>query len=316
MAIVGIDQVTFGIDDPARCHDFMRDWGLELLDDGGDGERWATLNGSVVALRPIDDPALPPAFEDGPTIREVIWGVERQDDLDWLRERLEALPGFGEEEGLLRSTDPGGLAIGFRLSRRRKVDLEPSQYNSWGAPNRVDRASPVYERAQPIEIGHVVLFTRDLAAAGAYYEALGFCLSDEYPGRGKFLRCARRGGHHDLFLLQTPDGRQGLNHLAFTVRDIHEVFGGGLHLSRCGWETQLGPGRHPISSAYFWYFHNPAGGLIEYYADEDHLTENWVPRTIEPGPTKFAEWAITGGIDGHSRRQRSAGAASRAFLTE
>ena len=44
---------------------------------------------------------------------------------------------------------------------------------------------------------------------------------------------------------------QLLNHVAYTVRDIHEVLGGGLHISRQGWKTQLGPGRHPISSAYF-----------------------------------------------------------------
>ena len=71
-----------------------------------------------------------------------------------------------------------------------------------------------------------------------------------------------------------------------------------MHISRCGWDTQLGPGRHPVSSAYFWYFQNPAGALIEYYADEDQLTPEWQPRDFEPGPTVFAEWAIDGGIDG------------------
>ena len=66
------------------------------------------------------------------------------------------------------------------------------------------------------------------------------------------------------------------------MRDIHEVFGGGMRIDRCGWETQLGPGRHPVSSAYFWYFQNPAGALIEYYADEDVLTPEWQPREFEP----------------------------------
>ena len=91
--------------------------------------------------------------------------------------------------------------------------------------------------------------------------------------------------------------------MAYTVRDIHEVFGGGLHISRQGWKTQLGPGRHPISSAYFWYVHSPCGGLAEYYADEDFLTENWNPRSFERKPKLFAEWAVSGGLDGHSRRQ-------------
>ena len=71
-----------------------------------------------------------------------------------------------------------------------------------------------------------------------------------------------------------------------------------------GWETQIGPGRHPISSAMFWYFKSPAGGLVEYYADEDVLTENWTPRDFTPSPEMFAEWAVVGGIDGTTRRQK------------
>ena len=93
-------------------------------------------------------------------------------------------------------------------------------------------------------------------------------------------------------------------HVAFSVRDMHEVIGGGLQMARCGWETQLGPGRHPISSALFWYFKSPAGGLVEYFTDEDVLTENWTPRDFQPSPTAFAEWAIAGGIDGNTRRQK------------
>jgi catechol-2,3-dioxygenase len=163
----------------------------------------------------------------------------------------------------------------------------------------------------------VVFFVKDVKACERFYvENFGFAASDRYPGRGAFLRCAPEGGHHDLFLLQLPSGKRGLNHVAFTVRDIHEVFGGGLHFSRCGWETQLGPGRHPISSAYFWYFKNPAGGLIEYYADEDQLTADWQPREFEPGPTVFAEWAVDGGLDGDTRRQKNADGPQGKFLTE
>ncbi len=92
--------------------------------------------------------------------------------------------------------------------------------------------------------------------------------------------------------------KRGLNHVAFTVRDIHEVFGGGMNFSRCGWETDLGPGRHPVSSAYFWYFRCPAGAMTEYYANEDQLTPAWKARDMEFKPENFAEWAIAGGLDG------------------
>ena len=163
----------------------------------------------------------------------------------------------------------------------------------------------------------MVFFVTDLKATSAFYQdKLGFVLSDRYPDRGAFLRCAPEGGHHDLFLLQPPEPRRGLNHVAFTVRDVHEVFGGGMHMSRCGWDTELGPGRHPISSAIFWYFVSPAGGLVEYYTDEDELTAHWQPRDFTPGPTVFAEWAIKGGIDGNTRRQVNAAAPSGRFMTD
>ena len=163
----------------------------------------------------------------------------------------------------------------------------------------------------------MVFFVKDVHACEAFYNKIfDFVISDRYPNKGAFMRCDDVGGHHDIFLLQRPDGKAGLNHVAFTVRDIHEVFGGGMNISRLGWDTELGPGRHPISSAFFWYFKNPAGALVEYYADEDELTGEWQPREFEPGPTVFAEWAISGGIDGNTRRQATGPqAASKTFIT-
>jgi hypothetical protein len=56
---------------------------------------------------------------------------------------------------------------------------------------------------------------------------------------------------------------------------------------------------------------------VEYYADEDQLTGAWQPREFEPGPTVFAEWAVAGGLDGHTRRQKGpAEAPGGKFLTE
>lgn len=317
MSIQGIDRITYGVEDLAACRKFFLDWGLNLVREDQDGLDFESLNGCEIWVRKASDPGLPPAFEEGPTLRQVIWAAESEADLAAYRPHLSSAPGFREEDGTLFAIDPNGMGIGIRVSRKRAVEILGAASNSWGRADRVDTPSPVYDRAAPIEVGHVVFFTNALDATTAFYEKLGFCLSDRYPGRGHFLRCCERGGHHDLFLLQTPEMRRGLNHIAFTVRDIHEVFGGGLHISRCGWETQLGPGRHPISSAYFWYFKNPAGALVEYYADEDVLTENWRPRDFEPGPTVFAEWAVAGGIDGNTRRQKTAApSADGKFLTE
>jgi catechol-2,3-dioxygenase len=317
MSVLGIDEITYGADDLAACRRFFGDWGLQLVQDEADRLVFETLNGCRVIVAASTRAGLPPAMEAGNTLREVVWGVEGEADLARYAERIRTLPSFVEQGGRIGCTDPNGLAVRFQVTRKRAVELKDAEYNTWNRKGRINQAAPAYERALPIEVGHVVFFVKDVGACERFYvENFGFVASDHYPGRGAFLRCAPEGGHHDLFLLQRPDKHAGLNHVAFTVRDIHEVFGGGMHISRCGWDTELGPGRHPISSAYFWYFRNPAGALVEYYADEDQLTAEWQARDFEPGPTVFAEWAIAGGIDGNTRRQKSAEAPNKQFITD
>jgi hypothetical protein len=36
------------------------------------------------------------------------------------------------------------------------------------------------------------------------------------------------------------------------------------------------------------------------------VTGQWQPREFEPSPERFAEWAVVGGIDGRSRRAKTA----------
>lgn len=307
MSLSGIDRITYGVADVAEGKRFFSDWGLSPIEDSGNGVRFETLDGSEIVVRPLDDADLAPAFEEGSTIREVVWGAASEADLAAAVEAVAAVCSVeAGADGIHRCTDPNGLRLGFRLSGRRPAEAEGAPMNTWGSHPRVDRRGTFYERARPVAIGHVVLFTKDLERSEDFYRrALGFVVSDRYPGRATFLRCRAEGGHHDLFLLQLPEPKQGLNHVAFTVRDIHEVFGGGLHVSRRGWETEIGPGRHPVSSAYFWYVKNPCGGLAEYYTDEDYCTADWQPADWENKPENFAEWAIAGGLDGETRRQKT-----------
>ena len=314
----GIDAITYSTDKWDESALFFADWGLTNMSQSETLQEWETLNGARVNVRRTEDDTLPPAMERGPTLREVVWGVRSDAQLETLAQALASAPGFLDQRashGTIQALDPHGLRLVFQKSIKRVISAPGVPTNTWDDARRVDQPSPIYASAQPVEIGHVVLFTDKLGAAEAFYAGIGFTTSDRYPGRGIFMRCSVNGGHHDLFLLQLPNKPSGLNHVAFTVRDIHEVFGGGMNMSRKGWKTQLGPGKHPISSAIFWYFENPCGGLIEYNADEDHLTEKWVARDFEPSPTAFAEWAIDGGIDGNTRRQPKVEVGT-GFLTE
>lgn len=302
----GIDRIVYGVRDMAAGARFFDDWGLKKISSKDPSLLFSTLDGTEAEILPIEDPSLPEPIEDGSTLREVIWGVETLEDLKAVQNKLESEPSYTERDGRPACIDPNGFTISFRITRRTKVLVEGAPINTFAQPNaRVNQGSAFYDRAEPIEIGHVVFFANDVPSIQKFYmEKLGFSLSDTYPGTGAFLRCRSEGGHHNMFVLDAPNRGPGLNHVAFTVRDIHEVFGGGLHIDRCGWKTQIGPGRHPVSSAYFWYVENPCGGLAEYFADEDYLTDEWVPREIERTNENYAEWGIGGGIDGHTRRQR------------
>lgn len=306
MSLQGIDAVVFGVADMAEAKRFLDDWGVAPVSSDPDKLIYRTLDGAEVVVRPKDAADLPPPIEAGNTVREVVWGAESQAELDKTLNALRGLKSFRiGPDGLARVTDPNGLSLAFRVSKRRSVVVKPTPSNAPGTHQRVNQRSPIHTQAKPINVGHVVVFAADFPAMRAFYtEQMGFSVSDEYPGHGVFTRCQKIGEHHNLFILNRP-GRAGINHVAFTVSDIHEVIGGGIAMSKKGWKTEIGPGRHPISSAYFWYFENPLAAPLEYYADEDYCTGDWKPDTFERKPELFAEWAIAGGIDGNTRRQRA-----------
>ena len=196
MSILGIDQITYGVDDLAICKRFFLDWGLALVEGASDQLVFETLNGCRVIVARMNQPGLPPAFEAGPTLREVVWGVESADDLARFSNTLD------QDHSC---TDPNGLTIRFQVTQKRALNIASAGFNTWQHKGRIDQASPAYERATPVEVGHVVFFVKDVAECERFYvERFGFVASDHYPGRGAFLRCAADGGHHDLFLLQRP----------------------------------------------------------------------------------------------------------------
>lgn len=305
--INGIKTLTFGVEDLDKTKAYLEDFGLTQISTSQENELYYQLaNGSEVKVYASINSALPEAFEEGSTLREVTWAVNRVQDLEQLAINLKAEPGFKFDGSSLSCFDPNGMHLRFEVCQLGIAQEEiSSAINQYGVINRINEASPVYEKANPVAIGHVVFFTPELETVQQFYsDKLGFYLSDAYVGRGAFMRCGAQGWHHDIFLLKLPQRETvGLNHVAFIVRDIHEVIGGGLNMNRHGWDSFIGPGRHPVSSAYFWYIHSPLGGAFEYYTNDDYLTPAWEPRHFEYAVELFTEWAIDKGIDPNTRRQ-------------
>jgi len=121
MSVLGIDQITYGADDLPTCRGFFQDWGLTLKSEVADELVFECLNGCKVIVAALDKPGLPSAMEEGPTLREVVWGVESDADLDRYAAAIAKDPGFVDSmiDGARRigCIDPNGMAVRLQVSR-------------------------------------------------------------------------------------------------------------------------------------------------------------------------------------------------------
>lgn len=300
MTIVGIDRVTYGVANMAKSRQFFSDWGLTRVSAGKDRVLFRTADHSEVMLRPRGHPSLPRGVGRGSTVREITWGVSSKRDLAAIANELSRDRDVVEDkDGTIHSTDELGLGIAFRRAKRKPSRKARAPFNSPDVVERVNQRATFYPRAIPESIGHTVWRVSEPRKIEAFYtERLEFFVSDRYVGDvGSFMRCKAEGGHHDFVAFKSGDGKRRLDHVAFLVRDIGEVMAGGLALSGKGWKTAIGPGRHGVSSAYFWYFDNPSGGMAEYFTDEDHVTADWKPARMKRTRQTFAEWFLPDGLD-------------------
>ncbi|MBD19505.1 MAG: glyoxalase [Rhodospirillaceae bacterium] len=292
----GIERVTYGVDDLEVASNFWNDFGLKSEISKERKVLFSTLNGAEIELTPYDLPNLPPPV--GPnktaTMREVTFGVASLDDIYSLQTILKEEGDISiDADGTLHGVDPMGFGIAFRPSKCKQVIVPNAEINIPGNIKRLNRRGQSYSSASPLIISHIAFMTDQLEPHKDFYiQKLGFKLTDSYPGRGYFMRCADANNHHNVFLLDSGAGKREFHHLAFELGSIHEFFGGGNNMTRKGWDTMMGPGRHPISSCYFWYFKNPCGGAAEYDFDSDVVDDDWVPREWASTPENFAEWNL------------------------
>ncbi len=298
MAFTGIATVVYGAPDLTLAKKLFSDWGLKEASRGKTAAVFITGAGGQVIACPENTPGLPPRISEQSNFREIVWGVSDQKHLVALAENLARDRAVTlDKAGTLHTTDDSGVHIGFRLWKPAAIKAgNPTIYNQPRLRARVNAVGTTYARAAPHRIGHAAFFVPDVKVAERFYvKRLGFWLSDRYAGGAAvFLRHAARSDHHNLFMLKSRTGGIDLHHFAYEVNDVHEVFGGGLYFSRRQWATAVGPGRHPISSAYFWYFRNPLGGMMEYFCDPDFVTEKWQPHNYKMN--RFSEWHLADGI--------------------
>lgn len=288
MAIIGIETLLYGVENLAKCADFFDDFGLEREPSQDEREiRFALPEGSRLALRHRDDPALPESSIIGDGVREVIWGTRDAASLENLVDGLSNDRDIQrDDDGTVHFVSDFGVPMGLRVYKKRPVVTAPDPLNSPGNINRFNHHRKWRLRARPKGIAHVVFAVPDYEAGYAFMrDRLNFRLSDSQAGFGKYLRADGSTAHHSLLLLNANahlpdmDGKLRFHHSNFAVEDIDEIMVGANHMVRQGWEaSHLGLGRHRIDSALFYYIPCPAGGEAEYGADSDAVDDSWVPR--------------------------------------
>jgi catechol 2,3-dioxygenase len=127
------------------------------------------------------------------------------------------------------------------------------------------------------KIGHVVLRASDLQRSVDFYtKVLGFKVSDVYPedmvpGGMVFMRC--NADHHGVALvggMPGPAAKRELDHFAFEVATLDEVFRARRHLREHG-VPLIFEGRRRAGVQIAIEFHDPDGHHLEIYWGLDQV---------------------------------------------
>ena len=84
--------------------------------------------------------------EAGPTLREVIWGVTGEADLE-AAGASSRQPDLQEREGVFPAPTQTDRRRGFRVTRKRAVDASGTPANVWGHAARIDQPAAHLRRA-------------------------------------------------------------------------------------------------------------------------------------------------------------------------
>jgi catechol 2,3-dioxygenase-like lactoylglutathione lyase family enzyme len=287
MAILRIESVIYGVEDVEACTRFYGDVGLEQLEASPGGALFRTPVHQHVAIRRLDDPALPPPVSPGSGIREIVWGVDTREGLEAIGRELSLDREVRvDADGTLHSRDMTGFGIAFRLA---DVVPAPDWVRDYNGPTRIDRVNRevvAHGRPQPVRLIHIAMDVPKEghdAANDFYIRRLRFKPIDDSKPVGIFMQCEGDLFHHNLLLVHRTD-RASTNHLAIEVRDFDEVIEAGNFMTDRGWKESRRLGRHTLGSNVFRFFQSPCGGRIEFVHDMDRMDKSWKTRVWETPP--------------------------------
>ncbi|WP_320782798.1 VOC family protein [Streptomyces sp. CRN 30] len=294
MGIQRIESVTYSIDDLGTCVRFFEDFGLFLVERTDEHAVFETLTGQTLHLDTEPSGTLPPPVEDGPTLREVVWGVDTEEELDRLVTAVARdHPVRASADGVHRTTDLSGFGVGLTLARPKETTVVPRRANTSGSVHRWNEALTPITRVHPLRMCHVALNIakdgKDEAVA-FYTGLLGFRPTDVVEPMGVFMQAPGDDDQHTMLLCHRPD-RVSVNHVAYEVPGFDDVVEGGNHMIERGWREARRLGRHTVGSNVFRFLHAPCGGRVEYAADMDRVDDTYGTRVHTTTPPHHI-WAL------------------------
>jgi 2,3-dihydroxy-p-cumate/2,3-dihydroxybenzoate 3,4-dioxygenase len=148
---------------------------------------------------------------------------------------------------------------------------------------QVTQGRPVQfaRRAGITEFGHLCLDAPDVHEAYRFWSTTFNAKVSDWLGDGA---CLMRIDpvHHKLAIFRGDE--PGLCHMNFQVAEIDDIFRNWHFLVDNGVTIEMGPGRHPQSTAIFLYFLGPEGFTYEYSFGVRRIEDDaaWTPRWFDP----------------------------------
>jgi 2,3-dihydroxy-p-cumate/2,3-dihydroxybenzoate 3,4-dioxygenase len=167
--------------------------------------------------------------------------------------------------------DPGGNTI----------DLAVGQIRLLNRPVRFGRAAGI------TEFGHIGVEARDVGEMQQFWcRHFNMKVSDWI---GETACLMRFDPVHHKFAVFRDD--TGLAHINFQVASIDDIMRNWHFLEDTGVEIEMGPGRHPQSTAVFLYFKGPEGITWEYSSGVQLIPDDmdWQPRYFDPSEPDFID---------------------------
>lgn len=272
--VTEIRYVGYGVEDFAAEHAFYaQDWGLVEVA-SQEGFAWFKTHGHdehhVVRLHQADTDH----------VEVIALAADDAASVDALHDKVVAA-GCKVIFAPRTLEAPGG-GYGFRFFSPDGLPFEISA----DVERLTKRAMERWE-GMPVKISHIVLHSPDHQAMVRFFvDVLGFKVSDWLGDFMCFLRCNE--AHHRVAILPGPPC---LNHVAYDMLTVDDMFRGAHRLQQRGTELRWGPGRHTAGNNTFSYFTTPAGFAVEYTSElEDVDFENHEAKVHVPGPQIMDQW--------------------------